>query len=1228
MLLFRARLSQCAAFTALLGLAFTLTALPAMGQTDLPSTGVSMGASMVQPVSPSPAAAQDAGSIQIYNVPVEMVGVVGARLRVLYGNDARVNITTEPGTGRLMVMAPPTIHQDIAARVELLQKDIRGTSPAKANGSPAQPASMQRQYKLQHVTGRDLEESLQRLSGPRMTVTTSKNGEVAQFRLTSATGTQDILQIDRKNNTVTLQGPSSNVYSWMQVVGAIDQGRGAGEEVPKIVSLAPADPKRVERALNMVRTVALQQKAEEDQAIGSAKVARPGPQGDDERASAIGSIDSLDTESGLFGDVQIEFVGELGLVIVRGGKRDVQRVLEVIEQIKKQSEGTQPEVEVVLLKHINSQALETIATELYEEVLLPRQGPISIKALVQPNALLLVGRRESIASVIDLVKKLDQPLDESSQLKVYKLKHTSSTDAESLINDFFVEAPGSTNPVPGLGARVRIISDYRTNALVVQASPRDHLEVKRLLDEIDIETTTAQSEIRVFPLKYALATELQPILQSAISGQAVQAQGGQGGGQQGGGGGGGGANSADGRVTPPSSNLSIVSKDKARTDSGILAGVIVTSNPSINSLLVRAPGKSMELIAALIEELDRPPSAESQLKVFEIKNGDATSLALLVQQLFGLPTTAGASTTGLFGGGGGNQNQGGASATGATGIVPLRVSVDTRTNSIIAAGSAVDLEVLEVLLARLDERGIETRTTEVIWLRNSNANNVATAISSLLQQQRTNIQQLLLTGQAISIFEQIDREVLVVAEPTTNSLIVSATPRYFQRIRDVIERLDRRPPMIMVQILLAEVLLEDNFELGTELGLQDALLFDRNSATGGTLTTPGFNVAGATGSTILSQPLAGPPIGRGTPQNVAGQGLSNFGLGRSNSALGYGGLVLSAASESVNILFRALQDANRLQILSRPQVMTLDTVAAFVQVGSQVPRITSVSGGSTVAPPVISTQDVPVGLIMRVQPRTNQDGLILMDVQIERSKLGPESQGIPVGFSSTGDVIRSPVIDTTRAETRVSAYDGQTVVFAGLISKNRTSRSRRIPFLADIPIAGYLFKFESEQETRSELLVVMTPRIINDAEDIEMINQMESARMSWCMADVMNLHGVAGLSDGNGLWGPACSPVIYPDLQPTVDMITDQYGNPIGDGSMIIESSNGEPTPAAPAPMIYSSPVSPVPNPGNPSSSVAPAAPIEVSSFSSQRGGNTQVAPAAAQSDPGTNALPGTYITR
>jgi Flp pilus assembly secretin CpaC len=407
---------------------------------------------------------------------------------------------------------------------------------------------------------------------------------------------------------------------------------------------------------------------------------------------------------------------------------------------------------------------------------------------------------------------------------------------------------------------------------------------------------------------------------------------------------------------------------------------------------------------------------------------------------------------------------------------------------------------------------------------------VFNALNTLLTNQRTVITQQLVTGQAISLFERIDREVFVVSEPSTNSLIISATPRYMQQIKQVIERLDRQQPMIAVEILIAEVTLNDQFEMGTELGLQDSLLFDRNSATGGTLTSPPFNI---------SNTPFGPNSPQRRPQNVAGQGLSSFAMGRSSSDLGYGGLVLAASSESVGLLFRMLQDANRVQILSRPSLMTIDNNISVVNVGQSVPTLTGTTNGINGL--TTGVNYVNTGLTMQIQPRTNQDGLINMIVAVSRSNIDPNG-GIPIGFQTglTGQAqaIEAPIFNQTLAQTRVTAYDGQTVILGGLITKQRSTQSRRIPWLADIPLAGWLFRYDSEVEKRSELLVVMTPRVINynDPNKLDMIKQVESSRMSWCLADILNIYGDVGLSEGNGLWGPASSPVIYPDTNPTGDV--------------------------------------------------------------------------------------------
>lgn len=1097
----------------------------AMGQ--IPTTAGRSGASTNGAASVTASNAVVDARLQIYDLPADAIGTVAAQLQLQYAADKRIRITTEPGTGRLMVLAPEAQQQAIGQFVA----NARSNHPSSRPNAPI--TIQQTNYQLQRVSYKQFEEAIGRLAGNRMTTVELGNG-VVSLRMVTQSGPQELMQIERPSGMVRLSGTAASVLAWNQVIAAIDLGQSDPNRPTQIVPVNPATPERIERAVRLVRLASYQQQGnnpqEDETGVAQLGQGRPGDQ-----AMAIGTPEGI-AGTGLIGEVDISFVNEMGLVIVKGAKKDVERVLEVIDKIKKQSAETQPDIELKMLKHVNSQALEVIIRQINTDVFQPRQGSVNITSLGQPNALLLIGRKEAIKSLMDLIDKLDTPLDPNSQLRVFNLLHTSSLDAVTLVQNFFSDGAttgagaGTTDRV-GLNARVKVVADGRTNSLIVQASPRDLAEVANLIQQIDVESTSAESQIKIFPIKNAVASELQTILANAIGAQSVGGAATQGQQQQGNQGG---AQGAAGAPRTPTAKLTVapLNENGKTVDSGILSGVVVTNSPSINALVVRAPAKSMPLIGALIEQLDQLPNTEARIKVFPVINGDATSLTTTLQQIFGIqPTTttgAGAQnavTLGLLGLA--NLTTGGENS-----LVPLRLSTDNRTNSIIASGSASDLEVIEAVLYRLDDKAGSQRANEVVWLRNTTSDFVSTALTQLLNAQRQVLAQQRQTtngqgGALISVVEQFDREIFIASEPSTNSILISATPRYMDQIRQVVTQLDRQLPMIAVEMLVAEVTLDDSFEMGTEFGLQDSLLFDRGSASRGTLASPAFNIA---------NPPPGNAVTAGRPQNLAGQGTTGFNVGRANTQLGYGGLVLAAGSESVNILFRALQDANRLQILSRPNLLTIDNNVSVVSIGQSVPRITS-SGANQFGQQTNQVGETAVGLNMQIQPRTNQDGLINMIVAVERSVLGNIDDGVPVGFGPNGEPVLSPIINRTLLQTRVTAYDGQTVVLGGLIQKTRSTRARRVPWLSDIPIAGMLFRFDSEAESRSELIVIMTPRLINpnDAGKLDMIKQVESSRMSWCMADILNIHGDVGLSPGNGLWGPAASPVIYPDMQPSAE---------------------------------------------------------------------------------------------
>lgn len=483
-------------------------------------------------------------------------------------------------------------------------------------------------------------------------------------------------------------------------------------------------------------------------------------------------------------------------------------------------------------------------------------------------------------------------------------------------------------------------------------------------------------------------------------------------------------------------------------------------------------------------------------------------------------------------------------------LVPLRFTVDGRGNNIIAVGSEGDLNIVEALVIRLDESDTMQRKTTVYLLKNSPAVDVALAVNEFLRSKRT-VENV--AAQSSNPFALIEKEVIVVPEPVQNKLILSATPRYYEEVSRLIEQLDEQPPQVMIQILIAEITLGNTDEFGVELGLQNSVLFDR-SLLGDLLTrtnttnttTPGGGIVTSTVQDIVSATnIPGfdfnnvNPLGNSGSANalngggqVGGQGISNFAVGRGNDTAGFGGLVLSASSENVSFLLRALQDSRRLEILSRPQILTLDNQQAFIQVGQRVPRIVNSTINQNGAQNSVALENV--GLIIGVTPRISPDNNVVMEIDAEKSKIGPEVEGIPVSISADGTVIRSPRIDTITAQATVSAADGETIILGGLISRSTETIHRQVPWLGDIPVIKHLFSYDLFDMKRTELLIIMTPHVVRSAGDMEQLKQAEFARMSWCEADVFALHGdvypTTNLST-QLVDGMDCH-VVYPDVTP------------------------------------------------------------------------------------------------
>jgi len=199
-------------------------------------------------------------------------------------------------------------------------------------------------------------------------------------------------------------------------------------------------------------------------------------------------------------------------------------------------------------------------------------------------------------------------------------------------------------------------------------------------------------------------------------------------------------------------------------------------------------------------------------------------------------------------------------------------------------------------------------------------------------------------------------------------------------------------------------------------------------------------------------------------------------------------------------------------------------------------------------------------------PRISPDGLVVMQISAEKSRLSPEA-GVPIGFSTNGQVLNAPIIDNTQAITTISAVSGQTVILGGLIETEKNEVHRRVPIIADIPLLGDLFRYDSVQEARREVLIILTPRIIYTRSDADLTKQIESSRMSWILSDVINVHGEAGLRSRCDEWYDGEMESVYPNFVPEEGFLPLSKGQVSPTGQPMLNSPSCPPgsAPGSPA---------------------------------------------------------------
>jgi general secretion pathway protein D len=489
----------------------------------------------------------------------------------------------------------------------------------------------------------------------------------------------------------------------------------------------------------------------------------------------------------------------------------------------------------------------------------------------------------------------------------------------------------------------------------------------------------------------------------------------------------------------------------------------INANPGNNTLVITDYADNLQRLGQIIAAMDTP--AAGDVEVIPLRYAVASDIAPLLQRLTDTNTP------------------GAAPGQGAGSTAAPSILVDTRSNSLIVrSANPSKMAGVKSLIAKLDVQPQGSAASGNIWvvhLKNADATKLAQVLraafsagsggsssggggSSVTMPSGANAPGAAGTNNAVSAAAAPlgpsagpSTGGFIQADPSTNSLVITAPEPLYRQVRGMIDQLDERRAQVYIESMIVEVTGSNTADFGFQW---QGLLGGKNSSTylvGGT----NFSTTGTNLITIDQAQVSG---------NASGISLSpglNVGLVRNF----FGSLGLAAIANF-------LQSQANTNIMSTPNLVTLDNEEAKIIVGSNVPFVTgqfTQTGGATTNPfQTIERKDV--GITLRIKPQIGENGAIRMTIFQESSSLSADTAP---GTSNAG-----PSTNKRSIESNVVVDDGQILVLGGLIEDSYTDNKSKVPLLGDIPYIGNLFRSETRTKKRTNLMVFLRPTVLRDAE--------------------------------------------------------------------------------------------------------------------------------------------------
>ncbi len=673
------------------------------------------------------------------------------------------------------------------------------------------------------------------------------------------------------------------------------------------------------------------------------------------------------------------------------------------------------------------------------------QDAFTIEAEPASGSLIVSCSDENLVLVKELVAALTAGSTRAagaSKVEIVPLAQARAAEVAPSIDALYVRkelerrGPGSLS----------VIANDRLNALVVSGTEADVEAVRALAARFDGAGVDAVRQVRPIELRSANAVEVVRLLQDVLAGTPV------------GGGRGAGARQATKlqflrkRVAEELSGEGVPGPSEAQIDGAIRDQVVLTPDVRTNTVWITAPAPIVGLVAEMIEEQERTSAGSRRIEYFQLVNADARQMATVLRDTFNLrqqgnslvlvPQGQARDAQSANDQSASDQPDGGVPPPGAPGSGPgsirgpmlsavpderqqLSVAIDSRTNTLIVSGTDEYLGLVRTLVTQLDSIEANEREQSVYHLQNAKAKEIEQTLQAYFRGESVLARTTLGPQMQGALSRQLEQEVTVVGDEKSNKLVVSTSPRYMDAVMAIIQELDAPPPQVMIEVLLAEVTLDSERSWGMDARIG---------------------------------PLGGEALGASV--SATGAGVA--------SAIGLPNLAVSTVD--FGLLVRALEAQGRLEVLSNPQVMANNNEEAKIQVGENVPIVTGVDrfaqGNSTAQ---VTRQDL--GIILNVTPSISADGYVQMKINPEISSLSNRNVAVTADFSA-------PIINKRTLDTRVTVRDGQSVVIGGLIQTQQEKRTSKVPLLGDIPILGAPFRTLKDTNVKTELLVILTPRVM------------------------------------------------------------------------------------------------------------------------------------------------------